>query len=121
MILNRKSSNYLEDEGDLKRINEQDGELKIKITKIVSHIICLIYTSTNFFVALQEIYDQGLFLTSDDKIDFITYPQSMYFVIVTLTTLGYGDFTPHNPLVRIFLTILLIFYIAIISKVINNF
>ena len=41
--------------------------------------------------------------------------ESFYFIIVTLTTLGYGDYYPVEPLMRIFLTCLLMIYIGIIS------
>ena len=95
---------------------QKENNIKVEIYKVITHLICLIYTSTNFIVEIQEIYDGKVFILPNGQTGKLNYPQTMYFIIVTLTTLGYGDITPANSIFRIFITILLISYIGIISR-----
>ena len=95
---------------------EKNNNTKMEIYKVITHIICLIYTSTNLILEIQQFYGRGIFILPNDSIELINYPQAIYFVIVTLTTLGYGDIIPSDSTVRIFITILLISYIWIISR-----
>ena len=97
-------------------ISEKVYNLKTELFEIISHLFSIIFISTNLLMTIQDFLERGIFLLPSDKIGYINTWQAIYFIIVTLTTLGYGDYVPIDPLVRVMLTILLIFYIAIISR-----
>ncbi|KJT57813.1 Ion transport protein, partial [Salmonella enterica subsp. enterica serovar Heidelberg str. 622737-12] len=42
-----------------------------------------------------------MYLIEGPKYGFTTLNASVYWAIVTVTTVGYGDITPHTPLGRI--------------------
>ena len=91
--------------------------LKTGLFQIISHFFCIIFISTDIFLTIQQIYNEKtIFNMPNGEPGHINPFQALYFVIVTLTTLGYGDFVPNEPIVRIFLTLILIFYIAIVSR-----
>jgi voltage-gated potassium channel len=57
---------------------------------LVFLILALIFVAAGIFQILEENYytDQGL--------DPLMFHQAMYFVFVTLSTVGYGDISPHT-------------------------
>lgn len=46
--------------------------------------------------------------------------QRMYFVLTTLTTVGYGDISPRSVRAKIFVMIIIFFVVAIILSALNN-
>ena len=46
---------------------------------------------------------------------FTSIPRSIYWAIVTLTTVGYGDIAPHTPIGQFFASIIMILGYAIIA------
>jgi hypothetical protein len=44
-----------------------------------------------------------------------------YYTITTLSTIGFGDFVPHNSRERIFISITILFGVAIFSTIIRFF
>ena len=46
---------------------------------------------------------------------FTSIPRSIYWSIVTLTTVGYGDISPHTPLGQILASIIMIFGYGLIA------
>ena len=49
--------------------------------------------------------------------DFENFFHSFYFTTVTITTVGYGDYTPKTPIGRIFTLVLMIFGIVNVNLV----
>lgn len=49
-----------------------------------------------------------------------SYLDSLYFSIVSLTTVGYGDYSPQTSAGKIFVMIYLIVGIAIVATLVNN-
>ena len=108
--------------------SDQTFNLKMEFYKITSHLFCMIYISTFLFLTIQDVNDEGILFHPSGKIEKSNPLQILYFILVTLTTVGFGDFTPAKPIVRVFLTFILIIYITIISsdmsaliETINNF
>ncbi len=56
----------------------------------------LVFVST--FVTLVLIFGALMYLVEGPDNGFTSIPQSMYWAVVTMTTVGFGDITPHTPL-----------------------
>jgi voltage-gated potassium channel len=50
----------------------------------------------------------------------LAYIDALYFSVISLTTVGYGDFTPETTLGKLFVMGYLIVGIAIIAALLNN-
>ena len=48
-----------------------------------------------------------------------TLLNSLYFSVITLTTVGYGDFTPHTDAGKIFTMVYILFGIGLILTLVN--
>jgi len=53
-------------------------------------------------------------------IEGLRFIDGLYFSVVSLTTVGYGDFTPATDVGKIFIMVYLLIGIAIIAALINN-
>lgn len=69
------------------------------------------------FVILSIVTLMGtiIYLIEDPVHGFTSIPRSIYWAIVTLTTVGYGDIAPHTPLGQFFASIIMILGYAIIA------
>ena len=80
---------------------------------ILSHITSCFF----IFIGYQSINDQNWIVTTQvnelDKLD--VYIASLYYILVTIYTVGYGDITPQNILEIVFIIFLLIFGSMIFS------
>lgn len=56
-----------------------------------------------------------MYLVEHDNPGFDTIPRSIYWAIVTLTTVGFGDITPKTPLGQVLSSVLMIMGFAIIA------
>lgn len=68
-----------------------------KITVFVSGVICI-----------AVVFGTVMYLIEDDESGFTSIPTSIYWAIVTLTTVGYGDVAPSTALGRLLSGILMI-------------
>jgi voltage-gated potassium channel len=57
----------------------------------------------------------GFVATLVDRRDFHTFGDGIWWAIVTLSTVGYGDIVPHTPWGRVLGSIVIIFGVAFIS------
>ena len=67
---------------------------------------------------ITRIYAFGtelMYLIEGPEYGFTTLNASVYWAIVTITTVGYGDITPHTPLGRILASILILIGYSIIA------
>ena len=83
------------------------GALKASVSKIT----IFLFTVT----ALAVILGAVMFVVEGEKNGFTSIPQSIYWAIVTITTVGYGDMTPKTPLGKIIASITMILGYAIIA------
>ena len=68
-----------------------------------------------FIVILAVIMGTILYLVEGEASGFTSIPISMYWAIVTLTTVGYGDISPITPLGRFIASLIMIMGYAIIA------
>lgn len=66
-------------------------------------------------IVLTIILGTVMYLVEGPKNGFTSIPYSMYWAIVTLTTVGYGDISPHTPLGQFIASIVMILGYGIIA------
>jgi voltage-gated potassium channel len=66
-------------------------------------------------VVLCIIFGTIMYIVEDDKSGFTSIPSSVYWCIVTLTTVGYGDIAPESPLGQFIASIIMILGYGIIA------
>jgi len=73
----------------------------------------LVFLFTVFLVVV--IFGSLIYVIEDEKNGFTSIPISIYWAIVTLTTVGYGDLSPVTPLGQAFSAIIMILGYGIIA------
>ena len=68
----------------------------------------------SFILILCTILGTIMYLIEDDASGFTSIPESVYWAIVTLTTVGYGDIAPQEPLGQFIASLVMILGYAII-------
>jgi len=68
----------------------------------------------SFILILCTILGTIMYLIEDDASGFTSIPESVYWAIVTLTTVGYGDIAPQEPLGQLIASLVMILGYAII-------
>lgn len=68
----------------------------------------------SFILILCTILGTIMYLIEDDSSGFTSIPESVYWAIVTLTTVGYGDIAPVTPLGQLIASVVMLLGYAII-------
>ena len=76
-------------------------------TKILVFMFCVLI--------LCIIFGTVMYMVEDDKSGFTSIPRSIYWCIVTLTTVGYGDIAPASPLGQFIASVIMILGYGIIA------
>ena len=66
-------------------------------------------------VVLCVIFGTIMYMVEDDKSGFTSIPHSIYWCIVTLTTVGYGDIAPSSPLGQFIASVIMVLGYGIIA------
>jgi voltage-gated potassium channel len=66
-------------------------------------------------LALTVIFGSFMYLIEGEDSGFTSIPKSIYWAVITLTTVGYGDVTPITPLGQAFATLVMIMGYGIIA------
>ena len=66
-------------------------------------------------LALTVIFGSFMYLIEGEASGFTSIPKSIYWAVITLTTVGYGDVTPVTPLGQAFATLVMIMGYGIIA------
>ena len=75
-----------------------------KITVFISSVLALVV-----------IFGSFMYLIEGEEHGFTSIPRSIYWAVITLTTVGYGDLTPHTPLGQAVATLVMIMGYGIIA------
>jgi len=87
------------------------SQLKMALKASRAKIAVFIYV----VLILAVIMGTLMYLIEDDEAGFTSIPRSIYWAIVTLTTVGYGDIAPQTPLGQLLATIVMILGYGIIA------
>jgi voltage-gated potassium channel len=68
-----------------------------------------------FVLTIVVIMGTIMYLIEGEKSGFTSIPTSIYWAIVTLTTVGYGDISPQTPLGQFLASLIMIMGYAIIA------
>ncbi|MDQ1095481.1 MULTISPECIES: ion transporter [Chryseobacterium] len=89
-----------------------DGYLIVRALKNSSRKI---YIFLLFLIIFSVIVGSMMFMVEGGRQGFETIPQSIYWAVVTVTTVGYGDVSPITPLGKFFAVILMLAGYSIIA------
>ncbi|MCA0891989.1 ion transporter [Microbulbifer agarilyticus] len=73
----------------------RDANLLVRSLWQARRRILVFYTSV---LVICIIFGSVMFIVEGPRHGFTSIPKSIYWTIVTITTVGYGDITPHTPL-----------------------
>ncbi|MDH6253067.1 voltage-gated potassium channel [Chryseobacterium sp. H1D6B] len=89
-----------------------DGYLIVRALKNSSRKI---YIFLLFLIIFSVIVGSLMFMVEGGRTGFETIPQSIYWAVVTVTTVGYGDVSPITPMGKFFAVILMLAGYSIIA------
>jgi voltage-gated potassium channel len=73
----------------------------------------LLFLSTVLVIA--TIFGAFMFLIEGPENGFTSIPESVYWAVVTITTVGYGDISPHTPLGKVIASLVMVLGYSIIA------
>ena len=86
-----------------------------KLKKALLHSRAKIFVFLFAVVIISIIAGTMMYLIEGEKSGFVSIPRSVYWAIVTLTTVGYGDISPITPLGQLIASIIMIMGYGIIA------
>lgn len=89
-----------------------DGYLIVRALKSSSRKI---YIFLLFLIIFSVIVGSLMFMVEGGRQGFETIPQSIYWAVVTVTTVGYGDVSPITPMGKFFAVVLMLAGYSIIA------
>jgi voltage-gated potassium channel len=89
-----------------------EADLLIKALKASSRKVTVFLLGIIIFVS---IFGSLMHFIEGGEHGFSSIPQSMYWAIVTLTTVGYGDVAPHTPMGKAFASLVMIMGYAVLA------
>lgn len=85
-------------------IKRNEGSVTAEFRRIVLEMILIILISTVLFMVIENYLPNEADLTKP-KYDFM---RTIYFIVVTVTTVGYGDYSPETMFGRVFIALLIL-------------
>ena len=95
----------------LVRFLGEASQLKRALQASRAKIVVFIY----FVLIVSVILGSFMYIIEGDEAGFTSIPRSIYWTIVTLTTVGYGDIAPQTPLGQAIATFIMILGYGIIA------
>ena len=89
-----------------------------QINIVIITLVLLIYISSGMVVHVENVILKNS--VDYDPEDLLTFNKSFYFVVVTLLTVGYGDYYPETELGKFIVIFIVIFTIVIVPKQTND-
>ena len=82
---------------------------------IFSTLLAMLFIAAGVFQSFQDL-DFLDFVISVPNNATLTFDASFYFMLSTLTTIGYGDIRPASISSRLFVGLFMVFFIFLVSK-----
>ncbi len=111
-IQNESAQDYSENSPSQKTIKL--NPIKLQFFTIVVILVCVFFIGAGLVLGLNDIIEKAF---SKNKFNFL---DAIYFMIVTFSTLGYGDILPTNPITKLSVIIGLFCLIIIVSNQITK-
>ncbi|CAI2370684.1 unnamed protein product [Moneuplotes crassus] len=92
-----------------------DKEIKFRFANIIFHILSFVILSASLMMTFQELAIEVFEIGITYETDF-TFDAALYYVIITITTVGYGDMSPKTSFARIIICFFFIIAIIFITK-----
>lgn len=118
-----KVDNYFSFIIDYSRLN-RNGTYVMRILRLGMIVIIFTHIITCVWLYIVQIQDSiDFWIQSGQEINesvFDKYVLCFYWVIATMSTIGYGDFTPQTPVEKLFSIAIIIASIIIFAYTVNN-
>ena len=89
-----------------------EKQITRQIFTILLTLFLLVYIAAGMFMSIEN--------TEREYRNWLRYHQAVYFIIVTLSTVGYGEINPDTELGRVFVVLVMIVTIVIIPRQTNE-
>lgn len=86
----------------LASISSNDKETKFRLANIIFNILSFVVLSASLMMTFQDIIPEYFKIEIAYEADF-TFDAALYYVIITITTVGYGDMAPKTTFARMIL------------------
>lgn len=96
---------------NLVQFTGQESHLKLAIKASRRKIIVFVY----FVIIVSCLLGSLMYVVENGQHGFTSIPESIYWVIVTLTTVGFGDITPYTPLGKMIASVIMVMGYGIIA------
>ena len=95
--------------------SSNDKEIKFRLFNIIFHILSFVILSASLMMTFQELIPEVFEIAISYETEF-TFDAALYYVIITITTVGYGDMAPKTSFSRIVICFFFIIAIIFITK-----
>lgn len=80
--------------------SSNDKEIKFRLANIIFHILSFVVLSASLMMSFQELIPEIFEIGISYETEF-SFDAALYYVIITITTVGYGDMAPKTSFARI--------------------
>lgn len=92
-----------------------NSELRHRFANKIFHILVFVIISASLMMTFNKMVPELFKIKISYETEF-TFDAALYFVVITATTVGYGDMAPETPLARIIICFFFIGSIIFITK-----
>ena len=106
------SIRYLQLSNNKEHTNGRISNLQIEIVLTILFFLSLYFITSSILIALQDYNGIAIHFTFNEKMKLF---DAFYFIIVTTTTLGYGEYYPNGIFSRFYMIIIILGFISLVT------
>ena len=107
-----QSLRYLQLTNNKEHTNGRLSNLQIEIVLTILFFLSLYFISSSLLISFQDLNGIKIHFTFNQKMKFF---DAFYFLVVTTTTLGYGDYYPNGIFSRFYMIIIILGFISLVT------